>query len=648
MCLAYAIWIPLLGFYREDWYTIWNGVARGAQYFIPMYAGERPLMGYLYAYLYPLFGNKAILWGIYAFGLRLLTVVLFNAILRRLWKEQRTFVLLATVLFAIYPGFLQQTQPNCFQMHFHGILLALLSIYTMICFLDETNLWKRILFLTIGVVSAGLYPFTMEYYIGLEGTRLAILWVYLNRRYKRSKLLAKYITGWLPYLLVSGLFLFWRIFIFQSNRPTLKLDRLFSNYAASPINLVLRLGIELGRDTIETIFLAWVVPLYNQWYYGEYKIQLVSILLALVGVLLSGLLIYHHQKIFSGQFREPQTTPNLWEGIFIGVIGTITALVPVVVTLQDIRFVAREDRYSLPASIGAAILLAILLVYGLRQKLRFGVVMGLIFSALVTHSQYARYMVDFWQLQRQVWWQLSWRAPNIERNTFLMVNLPEPFYFIEGYEIWSTASLIYFPFKDRPPITGELIYQESVGQLAWRGKNPHTYRGIYINRNFNYPLVISMPTTRSCLHVFDGKQVEYSNLEEPYVRLAAIYSQPQRILLDDTFRRLDETIFGKEPPHTWCYYYQKASYYRQKGEWQEVIRLAKEVDEKKLAPYDVYEWLPFYAAYVMTNQPQQAKILAKRLESDRNLSAYLCKQWMQISEEGSKENPALLRKYLCN
>lgn len=648
MILAYAVWIPFLGFYREDWYTIWNGVARGPQEFIPMYASERPLMGYLYAYLYPLFGNHATLWGIYAFILRLASVFVFFAILRQLWKEQRSLTLLATILFAIYPGFLQQTQPNCFQMHFHGILFALLSIYWMLCSLRVKERWKGMLYRLLALVCTGIYPFTMEYYIGLEGTRLAILWVFLKREEKQKKTITRFLIEWLPYLLVIVTFLAWRVFIFQSNRPTLNLERLSATYSGTPLRNMLRLGVELGRDIIETIFLAWTVPLYNNWYYGDYKIQLFGILFALLGVAISGWLLYKYQKgVEQEEVSIHQTRSNFWDGVLIGVSGTVSALIPVVATLQDVRFIAREDRYSLPASIAAAILLAVLLTSGLRRKIRFWTILALIFSALLTHFQYTRYMIDFWQVQRQVWWQLSWRAPNIKRNTLLMVNLPEPFSFIEGYEIWAAASLMYYPNDDRPRILGELVYQDSVGELAWRGKNTRRYRGVYLNRDFNNPLVVSMPTTTSCLSVFDGEQLEYSSVEEPFVRLAAAYSQPQRILLNENFHKLDETIFGKEPPHTWCYYYQKASYYRQKGDWLEVIRLGEEVTQKNLTPQDVYEWLPFFVAYVMSNQSEKAAIMAQRIRSDRTLTALLCDRWVQTPPESSKEDSSLLRNYLC-
>ncbi len=646
MILAYAIWVPFLGFYREDWYVTWNGVARGASAFPSMYAGERPLMGHLYAYLYPILGNRSFLWGIYAFILRVAGVFVFGAILRQLWPNQRNMTFLATVLFAIYPGFLQQVQPNCFQMHFHGILFALLSIHWMLRSVSIEHYLKSLTYRFMAVVCAAIYPFTMEYYIGLEGMRYAMLWFFV-RQQKSEKFTRKFLFESLPYLLVSGSFLYWRVFIFESDRPTLNIGRLLLTYSSNSFNSVLSMGLELFRDMIETVFLAWIVPLYNQWYYGDYQTQFVGVLMALLGAGLWGLLYYHSQK---SQVHEADTqfTHDLQAALLIGFISVISTLIPVVSTLQNIRFVGRDDRFSLPASMGASLLLAVLIMICVHRKVRPWLAGVLIFSALITHSQYARYMIDFWKVQQQVWWQLSWRAPNIKRNTLLMVNLPFPFYLAEGYEIWAPANLMYYRDNPRPRITGEVISQESVAQLAWRGKNTRNYRGIYLYRDFDNPLVVSLPSLSSCLHVLDGSQVELSAIEEPLVQLAAPYSQVQRILIDETFVKLDETIFGKEPSRSsWCYFYQKASYYRQKGDWQAVIGLAEQASKQKLAPYDVYEWLPFFVAYAMTGQTIQAAELAQNIRSDPNLTASLCKNWRHSQSGNSIEDISVLIGYIC-
>ena len=60
---------------------------------------------------------------------------------------------------------------------------------------------------------------------------------------------------------------------------------------------------------------------------------------------------------------------------------------------------------------------------------------------------------------------------------------------------------------------------------------------------------------------------------------------------------LPTSIFGSEPQHDWCYYYQKADLARQFQDWQQIVALGDEVRTKGLAPSDKDEWLLFVEGY---------------------------------------------------
>jgi len=650
MILVYGIYIPFLGFYREDWFMTWGYVVKGATVFITMYGKERPLMGYLYSALYPLLGSAPWAWAVYAFILRLACTLSLFELVKRLLPGSRWIAIVSAILFLIYPGFLEQTQPNTFQMHLLGIFLALLSMLFMILAIQTASGTRGYVLRFISLVSTALYPFTMEYYIGLEGLRLAILWFALKRPYSLSgrKSIGRFLREWLPHVVVIASFVYWRVFLFESDRPTLNTERLIGVYSSQTLLTLLRFLVELGRDIVEVTFMAWGVPLYNHWYYGDYKFFLLGALLSLIGG--GTFLGFWHLANLKDEKSDnsTQSVKEMKAGLAIGLIGIISALIPVVATLQEVRFAIRDDRYSLPASLGVAIFLASLLGFSVQSQFRKWIVGALIFASILTHYQSSRYMIDFWNVQRQVWWQLSWRAPTIKRNTLLMVNLPFPFYLIEGYEIWGASNLVFYPDQARPRINGELIQHDPVNQLAWRGKNTRLYRGIYLFRDFNNPLVVSMPTVDSCVHVFDGTRVEASTLEEPLVRLAASYSKIDRILINEPFSRPDQRIFGNEPPHSWCYYYQKASYYRQKGDWDSIISLYHTVEKQKLIPRDSVEWLPFYAAFVMQDDEQKADEIAAQLRSNPSLVASLCNEWNKAKASLVGEENARLSSHLCN
>ena len=87
-------------------------------------------------------------------------------------------------------------------------------------------------------------------------------------------------------------------------------------------------------------------------------------------------------------------------------------------------------------------------------------------------------------------------------------------------------------------------------------------------------------------------------------------------------------IFGNEPEHGWCYYYQLASLARQKGDWQEVVRLGNEAAQSGLQPTDVSEWMPFYEGYANLSMFDEANNIAAEFRMNPNFINSYCTQFM--------------------
>ena len=65
--------------------------------------------------------------------------------------------------------------------------------------------------------------------------------------------------------------------------------------------------------------------------------------------------------------------------------------------------------------------------------------------------------------------------------------------------------------------------------------------------------------------------------------------------------------FGKELPHEWCYYYQKADLARQQGDWTRVSQLGDEAQKLGCHPNDQMEWMPFLQAYALLDDLRQVR-----------------------------------------
>ena len=218
----------------------------------------------------------------------------------------------------------------------------------------------------------------------------------------------------------------------------------------------------------------------------------------------------------------------------------------------------------------------------------------------------------FWDYQRETWWQLTWRAPDIKNNTLVMTYLSVGFAFQQDYEIWGPVNLIYRPGPAKSPqISAEVLNQDTAISILRgdiRGRNE---RDFSMRRDFTKLLLISLPSENSCIHVIDGTLPIYSEYESLLIRRVGAHSIVNRIVPEGEAPIPPVAIFETEPTHGWCFYYQKASLARQIGDWDEVGQLYDETVAQELSANDKSEVFPFLEGLVnwvgMTKQEHYMK-----------------------------------------
>ena len=60
---------------------------------------------------------------------------------------------------------------------------------------------------------------------------------------------------------------------------------------------------------------------------------------------------------------------------------------------------------------------------------------------------------------------------------------------------------------------------------------------------------------------------------------------------------LPREIFGQEPEHGWCYFFQKADLASQFGDWEQIVDIGDKAIGLGLKPKNKDEWLLFIDAY---------------------------------------------------
>jgi hypothetical protein len=603
--LLYLPFISKFGYFYDDWYLMYSAGTKGPLIFNTIFSVDRPLRALVMIPAYFLFGNNPLYYNLSAFFLRFLSGLSFLWILRQVFPNQRWMALSASLLFLTYPGFLSQPNAIDYQSHLAGLAAGMLSIALTVKAIQLEN-WKQKTALYIFSILLGwFYLSQIEWYIGLEFLRFGCIFILASDRGGLKTRVIQFLRWASPLALVPVVFLVWRIFFFKSERGATDLDLQFGGILASPLTFLLNWLRTLGNDILDVLFSAWIIPLQQlsfritniDWLAG---LGIAALALAVVWVAFS-----RNQKPGDGQLddgRRPERVEDsswkqkaLWLGIGLILFG----LLPVILVGRAVDF-KNYSRYTLIASIGAALLWTVGLSYISNARVRTVLVSLLLVSASLTHFANGLAHARDTEAMQNFWWQVSWRIPQLEAGTTLVAHYPVTAE--EDYFIWGPANLIYQPESAhknyvQPAIYAALLNEETIASV--QAKEPQDFsnrRGIRTYKNYRNILLLSQPTPASCVQVIDGEQVELSSTEDSRVAAIASFSETSHIQLDVAFHTPPAIPFGGEPSHGWCYFYQKAAYARQIGNWDEVARLGNEARSLNLSAGDPIEWMPFLQA----------------------------------------------------
>jgi hypothetical protein len=609
--ITYGLSIPKLGYYHDDWYVLWSGQARGAASLIPLFSTDRPFMGVVYSYLYRMLGDAIANWHLYALLWRFIGGLAFFWILRLLWPREKYMTTLMAVLFIVYPGFLSQPNANTKQNHLYGFGTALLSIAFMLEAMRTSRRGWRIFCYLFSILLTANYLWIYEYMIGFEGTRLIIIGYVLYQKGLRGfrKLALETLKIAWPYLLVTAAFLYWRIFLFSGSRNATDAGALAGNYLGDLRHMSVRLIVETAKDFLNTSVFAWFVMPYQLISSALYSDLGLALLIAglVIGLVFLYMFFYRRQET-----ADPQATgtPDLIRDmLWLGALTVLCAVAPVILSGRNVELYYAYKSYGLHP-IPGVILLITGLVLMLRPKFRTWVVLALIGISVATQVLNADNWAQYWQFQRQMWWQLTWRAPDIQDDTLVMTYSDSGFNPEQDYEIWGPLNLIYRPGPAKTPaIQAEVLNSDTVYNVLKREVKNNKVRDIRLHRDFNNLLLLSTSPVSSCLHVIDGTLPVYSENETLLLRQVGEYSHVDRIIPEGTSPVPPAALFESEPAHGWCYYYQKASLARQTGNWEEIGKLYDQVRKLKLGTDDKSEMIPFFEGLVNLGRVDDARSL---------------------------------------
>ncbi len=624
------------GFYFDDWPAI---LVMNADIDLwEFYKFDRPFSAWTFLVFEPIFGLSPLNWQLFTIALRWVTAWCVFWILHQIWPTKRQEVFWMTLVFTVHPVFTQQPIAVAYSQHFITYTLFVLSMGAMLAVLTAKR--PAIMFL-ISVLAAAGHLFTMEYFWGLEMLRPVVLWLVLVRisqgsRGVRVKRLAKI---WSPYILLIILAVFWRYFLVGSEIGNTNNLRLLAYIISDPINGILQF--------VQTALRDFVVILASAWYKA---LQPVLIDLGSPSAILSwGVagLVFLVAYFFGStirSFKEPeQSTHTSWakEALLLGVYAIFVGMLPGWLVEREITAGMFSDRIALPAMIGAGIVLVSLVVL-IATRPQTQIVLLSIFIGLAAgaHFRIANEYRWEWVEQRQFYWQLYWRAPSLKENTAILAD-GALFSYTGEYPTATALNVLYSDRKgtgqqpywffeiddnfyaDMSPLLEDLPIEYKLRSLEFEGKGHDN-------------LVVWYDFPGSCVWVLTESDALHPNI--PEITKAAIpVSSISRIVLDAESSMVPPaSVFGHEPAHTWCYYFQKTQIAYHQQNWEEIVALGEVVEAQDLEPNtdNKIEWYPFIEAYGRTGDWNRAENLSiDAFKGDQGVQVLFCKIWSELEVE---------------
>lgn len=631
--LAFGLLMPWLGLYQDDWHHIYyyaqigvNGLRRF------LYFDSRPFAFIVYEPLFRALSVQSLRWHVYLLVVRLFVVLAFLGILNLIWPDFRKANMLVAALFMVYPVFLLQPMSAMFALHWSMYLFYMLSILMMLMALRRPHWFVPFTFASVFLQMVHLLM--LEYFVGLEFFRPVLLFFVIEEK-SLGKRFLRTLKAWGPYLLVLAAYIpfrisFGQLFDYERNIPTVFLG-LFTK-PLETLGYLLQVGFQ---DIVATLFSPWYSSLQPDQFDFSQSSNIYLLILTLVCTFVC-YIYFSRVDVHDSETNQQKAWAKPMIGF--GMLATICGLLPGWAVGKTL-FLSNQlwsGRLAMASMFGASMVWAGAIYLMVRsQAHRYFLFSVLIALAIGLNLRTALSYKASWEKQLLFYWQLYWRAPYIQPHTAFVSD--SEFLFYMGVYPTSFAINTLYPQTLPTNEVGYWLYAsgEHIGKWStFRAGAPlkfHKYASMFDGISTDSLALDFRPGESQCLRILrpedkvnpslpamDYEFLPVSNLDRIRESAPIAWSPP-------------EAIFGHEPPHDWCYYFEKADLARQYRHWDQIPRLWSEAAAKGLSPDNGDEMAPFVEAYARTDDWKMATwltISANRITE--HTPRVLCPLWQNL------------------
>lgn len=648
--LAYGLLLPQLGFYWDELPMTWIRYELGPAAMTKYFSTNRPFWGLLYQVTTRLLPQVPVYWQVFALVWRWLSAVLVCAIVRKMWPMSRQLAAVAALAFLLYPGFTQQWTAFLYGHFFVVLCFLLFSFLWMIWSIQRRRMYWPLT--AAGMLFSALNLWMMEYFYVLELFRPLVIQrlVAHDEEVRSGRKVTRILLLWAPYLAVFVANVLWRTFVFNNTiyRPSLLL-----NLQLAPIATSFALVKTIATDLFTVSVAAWaqVLALPDTRVAGPKTFLFGAAVLVCVALLVAF-------TLWRSLKTEPADRRVGFSAIALGVVAMLAAGWPFWLTGLDITLAFPANRFTLPFMFGVSLVLAGLLELA-PPNVRLVIATVLLSLAAGRQALLADAYRRDWATQRALFWQMYWRAPGIQPRTLMLLNEGALSYFADN-SLTAALNWIYDPGNRDGSMDYVLFYPTSrVGG---------TLQGFATGQPIKYDFIAEVFTGSTsqtlafyfappgCLRLLDPLFDGSNHLipDASLMREAAALSSRSWITLQPSGRMPE--IYGPEPSHDWCYYFEQADLAGQTADWGRVASLGDQAFGMNDYPNDPVERFVFIEGYAHVGEWAKALDLSNTSYkvSKVYLPSLLCRLWSRIesSTADSTERTAVLaevkRLYSCS
>ena len=652
--LAYGLLIPTLGYYWDDWPYAWVNHMFGPSGYPDYVALDRPYSAWIFMALASVLGQQPAGYHISALLLFWLCAVLFWYLLRLIWPRHKNETLWAALLFTVYPGFLGHPQAIIYNHHFAAMALYLLSLIGMVRVVQRRahtrSMWLVIGYHLPSVAALALSQFTIEYFLGWEMVRVALVWLLLQD--ETQDWLQRANAGVLhlvPYWFATLVFLVWRVLIFKF--PT------YRPLGSGESQFVLSEWItRVLTQFVEAVFFAWkrVFPQLSSGEFGQpFWLSYLALIFATSVLVLAFLSAFQRRVADLASENTPKGDAFARQAFWVALIGLVFAGWPFWLTNLSVNI---RSPFNSRFTMAFMPWIAILLMAGLHQlaKLRVkwarGVTLFLIAFIVGGSTGYHYWNANFyrneWLVTQRYFRQMVNRIPGLEPGTSLVINDLRALSLYQDDSLTAILNWTYAPDH----VDTEIPYMVQYLSVRLGREIPalepglpieHPFRSMHFSGSTDQILVVYYQPP-GCLRVLDDEHPERLPENFPQLLEQALPLSDLSLIQVDSLEQAAPPLhlFDEGPAETWCLYFEQADLAGQRGDWQRVAALGDQAFVLEDQTNEVTELFVFIEGYLRVGELENAKQVSDylNLRSGGRYDQATCDLWREIETEGADDS----------